>query len=305
MRLFDKCVGGINGRRFPAIDAFAEKYTVVAADAVAAFAQGQDFSDVVTTTSFPGSRPPWEWSFVEWNCQGFVGDGGKSYVEHGLQQFGFSCVANPTVQDRKDLRQFIDGLNSGGDWSFIDSASEVVELTPVACIDGTAKEYGWICVVAWNDENDITACRWCRLERGKETFRAAIYLMPFLYVLFNTFMFSNCCNVKLQDVTERLAPPPKIRRRLKIPEVKRYTLNIEGHYTTPSRNFNEPQVGIMPFHLCRGHFATYTAEHPRFGRLKDGVGRFWIPPHVKGKKENGEVIKDYAITAPAFSEAQS
>ena len=45
-------------------------------------------------------------------------------------------------------------------------------------------------------------------------------------------------------------------------------------------------------HLCRGHFRTYTDEAPLFGRV---TGTFWIPAHVKGAKENGEVVKDYKV----------
>lgn len=102
-------------------------------------------------------------------------------------------------------------------------------------------------------------------------------------------------NVKLEDVTGELQPTPKIRRRLRIPEVKRYTLNIAGHVSRPRRESDQGPQGVMPFHLCRGHFATYTAEKPMFGNPKL-VGRYWHPPHMKGKKENGEIVKDYAIT---------
>jgi hypothetical protein len=109
------------------------------------------------------------------------------------------------------------------------------------------------------------------------------------------FTFANCSNVKLEDVTQQEQPPAKIRRRLKLPEVKRYTLNIAGHSTKPRREgTGEPQEGIMPFHLCRGHFATYTPEKPMFGNPKL-IGRYWHPPHTRGKKERGEIIKDYAI----------
>ena len=36
----------------------------------------------------------------------------------------------------------------------------------------------------------------------------------------------------------------------------------------------------------------YTADAPLFGRL---IGRFWIPPHVRGDKNKGIIIKDYEI----------
>ena len=45
-------------------------------------------------------------------------------------------------------------------------------------------------------------------------------------------------------------------------------------------------------HLCRGHFRTYTENAPLFGRV---TGTFWIPAHVKGNKQYGEVVKDYKV----------
>lgn len=110
------------------------------------------------------------------------------------------------------------------------------------------------------------------------------------------FTFANCSNVKLEDRTEEYQPSAKIMRRLKLPCVKRYTLNIDGHSTAPRPNSEPGQTGIMPFHLCRGHFATYTEDKPRFGRLAGGVGRFWIRPHTRGREERGIIEKDYAIS---------
>lgn len=114
------------------------------------------------------------------------------------------------------------------------------------------------------------------------------------HIAFLAFTFANCSNVKLEDHTDELQPSRKIMRRLKLPEVKRYTLNIAGHTARPSRDYHEGPSGVIPFHLCRGHFATYTAERPMFGNPKL-VGRYWHPPHTKGKKERGEIVKDYAI----------
>lgn len=117
----------------------------------------------------------------------------------------------------------------------------------------------------------------------------------FMVIAFLAFTFANCSNVKLEDVSEELAPTPKVQRRLKLPAFKRYTLNIAGHSTKPRREFDgDPQTGIMPFHLCRGHFATYTAEKPLFGNPKN-VGKFWIPPHTRGREERGRIEKNYAV----------
>lgn len=56
-------------------------------------------------------------------------------------------------------------------------------------------------------------------------------------------------------------------------------------------------IGIMPRHVCRGHFAEYGPEFGKgllFGKY---AGRFYMPPCVKGRKENGVVEKDYAVAA--------
>jgi len=46
------------------------------------------------------------------------------------------------------------------------------------------------------------------------------------------------------------------------------------------------------FHLCRGHFKTYTTEAPLFGHT---VGRIWCPSHAKGNREKGFITKDYNV----------
>jgi hypothetical protein len=57
------------------------------------------------------------------------------------------------------------------------------------------------------------------------------------------------------------------------------------------------EIGIMPRHVCRGHFAEYGPEFNKgllFGKY---AGRFFVPPHMKGDKKNGEVVKDYEVPA--------
>lgn len=46
------------------------------------------------------------------------------------------------------------------------------------------------------------------------------------------------------------------------------------------------------FHLCRGHYATYTEEKKLFGRY---VGKYWVPEHFKGNPDLGVIEKDYLI----------
>ncbi len=48
----------------------------------------------------------------------------------------------------------------------------------------------------------------------------------------------------------------------------------------------------VAFHMCRGHFKTYTEDAPLFGKY---AGTFWWQPQARGKKENGTIIKDYEV----------
>ena len=50
----------------------------------------------------------------------------------------------------------------------------------------------------------------------------------------------------------------------------------------------------MPAHMVRGNFAEYGADKPLFGKY---TGRFWIPAHVRGKREEGQSVtpKDYVV----------
>jgi hypothetical protein len=54
-------------------------------------------------------------------------------------------------------------------------------------------------------------------------------------------------------------------------------------------------IGLMPRHVCRGHFAEYGPQFNKgllFGKY---AGRYYIPPHLKGDVKNGITEKDYQI----------
>lgn len=48
----------------------------------------------------------------------------------------------------------------------------------------------------------------------------------------------------------------------------------------------------IALHTVRGHFATYTADAPLFGKL---VGTYWKPATIRGSDQHGQVIKDYDV----------
>lgn len=85
------------------------------------------------------------------------------------------------------------------------------------------------------------------------------------------------------------------RRRATLPPSIRFTrLTIDP--MRPTRRTSAPAGASheTPWHQVRGHFVTYRPEAPMFGR--PGLhGTYWIPAHVRGDREHGEVHKDYRV----------
>lgn len=108
--------------------------------------------------------------------------------------------------------------------------------------------------------------------------------------------FTHCKNVE-RVLNE---PSPKVdakhRRRHGRGLTRYYTLHIGPMKEVLRREGHADEQGLKrALHICRGHFATYSDDKPLFGKY---VGTFWKPMHVRGKKEVGEVIKDYQVHPP-------
>lgn len=114
-----------------------------------------------------------------------------------------------------------------------------------------------------------------------------------LLVIAMASAFMSCKNVQL---VENQAPRYERRqreRKKKPPLTKFYTLNIEPMKKILRTEGRSEEVGLKKaLHICRGHFAHYTPDKPLFGKI---AGCFWIPAHVRGSKESGEIKKDYKV----------
>ena len=115
---------------------------------------------------------------------------------------------------------------------------------------------------------------------------------PFTGILIGlkAFAFAHCKNVDMIDADEH-GPGAKWCRRQHAPDVVYKRLRIPG--TVRRRTATGEHSGVeLRSHICRGHFKTYTAEAPLFGKY---VGKFWHPCHVRGNPKIGEVEKDYVL----------
>jgi hypothetical protein len=255
-------------------------------------------------SAFGCCRPPFDVAFVEWNNPSAIWIDGK-IIPQEQSQSAVMCLTRPFDQAARKAfsRSLREGLSESDSREFeakiVDA--EILVLAKTAAFlrgrviapphDGIWLLDGQGRVLNWLMQGDDIAFHVC-VQQADEA--GTSYGAEFFHVVWLAFSFCHCKNVKTVDVTADVEPLPKTKRRLKIPTVRRVTLEIGGEVVRPTREYAPTPAGdaATAFHLCRGHFAEYTADKPLFGNPKL-VGKFWHPPHTRGKKEHGEVIKDY------------
>lgn len=134
------------------------------------------------------------------------------------------------------------------------------------------------------------------------------FITTYPALVMNTLAYLSCKNVSL---AARDNEPAAVRRA-----IKRHGGNAESYryhvliVRPPGAKSDAPaeEIGVMPRHICRGHFSEYGPDFGKgllFGKY---AGRFYIPPHMKGDRKNGIVEKDYEIRsdlAPSSTVATS
>jgi hypothetical protein len=119
---------------------------------------------------------------------------------------------------------------------------------------------------------------------------ATVDLMADVWV---AFAFCYCTNV---GVDEHRVPEKKRRqyeKKGRPAPTRYYTLNIEPMRRALSAALAGDAKGDLAraFHICRGHFKTYTESAPLFGRH---VGAYLWPQHLRGKGPS-VISKDYSV----------
>lgn len=106
-----------------------------------------------------------------------------------------------------------------------------------------------------------------------------------------TCSFMHCKNVRQVETKED--PGERFRKQYGVPKYTYRTLQIDPMKEVLRREGKSDSEGLKrALHICRGHFSTYSEEKPLFGKYP---GTFWVPDHVRGSKERGEVVKDYNV----------
>lgn len=110
--------------------------------------------------------------------------------------------------------------------------------------------------------------------------------------------FMHCKNVSVQEVEpDRDVNRERKKAGLK-PFVRFHTINIEPMKKVLRTEGQVETNGLKhALHICRGHFATYTDNF--MGRPLDKPMTVWRPAHVRGSLDEGIIISDYNVKAPA------
>jgi hypothetical protein len=124
------------------------------------------------------------------------------------------------------------------------------------------------------------------------------YLKPLLLAV----SFLHCKNVK--SIAQ--SPPAKVQKKRlsagKPPLCTYHILNIQPMRQVLVREGGGETgtAGQRAFHICRGHFKTYSSEKPLLGRA---AGTFWWPQQVRGSKQHGVVVSDANLHLPSLGDA--
>jgi hypothetical protein len=145
-------------------------------------------------------------------------------------------------------------------------------------------------VVAYVDK-DGNWVGWATSDNFGEA--AQNHIISNLMIPFMGISLMNCRNVDL-EYHEPVVRRAKKQRREKPVPLAFHTIKLPNQSNKRTQsNPGEPQE-IMPFHLVRGHFKTYTKEAPLLGRI---TGTYWWGPQARGQKKNGIVVKDYEVAS--------
>jgi hypothetical protein len=102
------------------------------------------------------------------------------------------------------------------------------------------------------------------------------------------FSLLNCKNIITEEIT-----PKNGKKRKRKGKKELFTYHILKVQPTSKKYNSEPQdLWKNRIHLARGHFKTFTADKPLFGRI---TGTFWWQPQVRGRNKEGIVVKDYNL----------
>jgi hypothetical protein len=179
------------------------------------------------------------------------------------------------------FNQFVNGLtlHSGYEYAVLDKSGKMIVS------DGRNRIMG-------NKEitNSMQKANNLGIEKNIEELR---YLIE---ISFHTSMlaisFLHCKNTRTVDFNHSEKLQKNRLKKNKFPLMNYKTLEILPMHRFASSRKDKTESLEYSLHICRGHFKDFRNGNGLFGKYKD---IYWWDSMVRGKKEQGEVIKDYKI----------
>lgn len=147
----------------------------------------------------------------------------------------------------------------------------------------TGPIYAWDLAVY--PDGDIADIRWTDMGSSIEVDRHTNAML----VLLKTLDLANCVNVQICEPDR----PRHQARRLARTGVTVSEIHVKP-VSKSYRGKGVPMSSATPLHQVRGHFATY-GENGRGKLFGKYSGRYFIPAHVRGSREHGEVTQRYTV----------
>lgn len=115
-------------------------------------------------------------------------------------------------------------------------------------------------------------------------------LLPALFAI----SLMHCRNVQVERRDPPAALSRKAQRRGGLPLARYHVLEIGAMRRVLDKEGRARTNGLgSALHICRGHFKTFTAEAPLFGKH---VGRYFWHDAARGSPDRGAVTTDYTVT---------
>lgn len=259
---------------------------------------------------FGPMRPPYPVMWVEWTIPNSVVIDGKREERGGRTQHGALVTswtqntAEMTIDTWRNYRG-IDNTETRGQWreQVEKLQARAIDMTTVQCLYYAVDERsGEVVFIPYGkqisldpDGNYIEQTSVNLTPKGPDYSTETLRILKEASdpnVVWMTLNLVNCRNVTTRQVGSALSRSGREKRQ-GMPTKRYHTIVLPGmsyRYAGGRRSRNEEAQ--MAAHRVRGHFATYTAEAPLFGKH---VGTYWWGWHIRGSKEHGEVVSDYKL----------
>jgi hypothetical protein len=284
-----------------------DRLPVIVADNVAKFWATSEKDGWSVERDFPNCAPPFEQFFIEWLMPPELYTSGNVTI-HGCtftSQHGF-YFRQMSELDRDRLCW---GIRRNFGESNQKYVQEITEAATASKWQVMAHEYVTIAKNGWpvNTKNNFLLF----VDESGLMFKHFIFpgptkpanfeiemLVCHLHPALLAINFMHCKNVSLDAANETVGPKQKWLRRMKQPEIRYATINIEPMKRVLRTEGQSDSAGLKrAVHICRGHFKTYSEDGT--GLFGSGrFGTFWVPSHAKGSAKEGKVVSGYDVRIP-------